>query len=574
LLASRCLVSLLSILAVAATAASSSALAGEAADIIISNARIYTMDASRPRASAIAVRGERILAVGSDAEIAAFAGPETRQLNAAGKTMLPGFHDAHVHTQMAGVQALFACDFSPDLSAGAFAEALRACAERTPPGAWVNGGRWRENNFPESRPDRAFLDRIVPDKPVHLVHESYHYAIVNSRALELAGVTRDTPDPDNGTIETDPDTGAPTGVLRESAQQLVTRVIPQPSVEQSLEAVRWAQHQLNRFGITSISAALASEPELRAYHRLADEGELTLDVHAHLPWRVDFPGIPPLADQRALLQSRSRFESSRVSVNGIKMFIDGVPMLHTAAMLEPYADDPAKRGALLHAQDRLNADVVELDRRGLSVKMHAVGDAAARAVFEAVAAARRANGPGGPVHQMAHCNLVDPADLTRFAELRVACELSPYFWAPGLGGPPLERWTELLGAGRRDRLWGAAEIAAAGALLIAGSDWPVVDAPNPWPAIEGLVLRSDPYGEVPGTLGPDQGLGRWQAISMFTTNPAEALGRMNERGTLAPGKLASLIMLDRDVAAIPDAELSQVTVLATMLRGRFEFIRQ
>ena len=254
------------------------------------------------------------------------------------------------------------------------------------------------------------------------------------------------------------------------------------------------------------------------------------------------------------------------------MFIDGVPMLHTAAMLEPYNDKPDVKGDLLHPQERLNQDVTRFDSQGQRVKMHAVGDAAVRSVFDAVEAARETNGDEGPMHQMSHCNLVHPDDLQRFKELNVACELSPYFWAPGLGGPPLDHWHELLGE-RRDHLWGAGEVLAAGALLMAGSDWPVVGEPNPWPAIEGLVTRRDPDGKLDGALGPEQGIDRWQAIAMYTTNPARALDLSEARGTLTAGKHANLIMLDTDVGAVPDEALGETQVLATMVRGRFEFIR-
>ncbi len=543
------------------------------ADIIITNARIYTMDAAQPTAEALAIAGETILAVGSNSEVGALAGPATRRLDAGGNTMLPGFHDGHVHTQMAGIKALYECDFSPDLSPDAFTGALRECAGAAPAGKWITGGRWRENVFPDGRPDRDFLDAVVPDQPMVLVHESYHYTIANSAALEKAGITRDTPDPTDGSIERDT-TGRATGVMREAAQGLIARVIPPPTAAQALQAVRWAAQELNRHGITSISAALTAEQELDAYRALAAEGELTVDVDAHLPWQVDFPGIPPFPAQQQLVDKRGQWTGPRIRTDGIKMFIDGVPMLHTAAMLEPYNDKAGVTGSTLHPQARLNTDVTALDARGLTVKMHAVGDAAARSVFEAVAAARAANGPDGPMHQMAHCNLVHADDLARFAELNVACELSPYFWAPGLGGPPLAHWHELLGEERTEHLWGAGEIAAAGALLMAGSDWPVVGDPDPWPAIEGLVTRADPAGKLPGHLGAQQRIDRWQAIAMYTTNPARALGLAGRRGRLAAGMDANLILVDRDVGSVPNSELGETVVLSTMLRGRFEFIRQ
>ena len=239
----------------------------EQADLIITNARIYTMDAARPNAQAIAVRGDLILAVGSNEDMEALAGDNTRMLDAAGNTMLPGFHDGHVHTAMAGLKVLYECDFSPDLSAEQFAEVLRACADKAPPGAWITGGRWRENIFPDGQAYRDFLDSVVADRPVHLVHESYHYTVANTRALELAGINRETPDPKDGTIERDGN-GRATGVMRESAQDLIAKFIPPPSAQQLSQAVTKASQILNRYGITSISAALVAPGEMQAYQAL------------------------------------------------------------------------------------------------------------------------------------------------------------------------------------------------------------------------------------------------------------------------------------------------------------------
>ena len=400
-----------------------------------------------------------------------------------------------------------------------------------------------------------------------LVDISGHSLWVSSRALALAGIDTSSVNPPGGIIERDA-SGVPTGVLRESAAGLVRRIVPPATPEQTREALRWALDQMVAQGITSITDAGVDGAGMQAYAELADAGQLHMRVQACMMLRGaafgrDNNGMPGYIVERQLY-ARARFRPDCV-----KLALDGVPTDgHTAAMVEPYEHtehlaEEAAKGLLMVPQATLNAIVTDADARGLTVKLHAAGDGAVRAGLDAIAAARAANGHSGLLHNVAHNSFVQLEDLARARDIAATFEMSPYIWFPNpiipdivkaVGTERMERWIPVKGA------------IDAGALVVPGSDWPVVPSFNPWAAIETLVTRQMPGGGG-DTLGAAERITLQQAIDMFTINAARQLGHRDRLGTLEPGMLADLIVLDRNPFEISITDVHRTQVRMVVIEG-------
>jgi len=516
-------------------------------------------------AASMAVKGGVILAVGDVAEIDAYRGSGTQVVELGGATVVPGLHDMHVHPTGAGLwQAR--CMFPQGSSAQVVAATVRGCAAKRPKGEWITGGSWDTASFGRTAPHRRVLDAVAPDHPVVLNDISGHSSLANSRALQLAGIDRRTPDPAGGIIERDAK-GEPTGVLRESAAFMVSRLVPPPTAEETVGALSWALDQMLSMGVTAFIDAGTDRAINPAYATLADRGRLKQRVQGCFMWRPGDPDPTRWVAQYA----RERFRP-----DCIKLVLDGVPTTaHTGAMVHPYEETvhdhgtQRERGLLMIPADVLNRTVTDLDRRGYTVKFHAAGDAAVRAGIDAIAAARKANGHTGLRHNVGHCSFVQQEDFDRAAALGVTFEMSPYIWYPNpiipdivkaVGASRMAHWTPVKGA------------IESGALTVTGSDWPVVPSINPWVALETLVTRKAPGGQG-DELGGAEKITLQQAFDLFTVNAAQQMGHRHLTGSIEPGKLADLVVLDTDLLTCPEDKIAETQVLRTYVGGKLVFER-
>jgi len=550
---------LLALLLTTASAAVAQPVAG--ADQIFIHGNVLTPAGS---AQALAVRGGMIVAVGSDAQILAIPHEPAAVTDLAGRTLMPGLYDMHVHVLDAGL-AMTACHLPQGGGASAVSTAVRACAAKAKPGEWIVGGSWVGAAFGPGEQNRQLLDAAAPDNPVLLNDEAFHSVWVNSRALAIAGVTAATANPAGGLIDRDA-AGAPSGVFRETATSLIESRVPQPDLAAKVAAIKAATDVMLSFGIVGFTDAAVRLTNAEAMSAYARSGGLKQHARGCIVWG------PMAYGSETLIARRQELRAGRMQFDCVKIFLDGVPTeSRTGAMVDAYAPRPGsgpaaapEHGMLQVPQDALNAAVAEFDRQGLEVKMHAAGDGATRAAVDAIAFARAANGAGGPRHEIAHNTFIHPADMPRGVKLGLVWEFSPYIWWPTpITSVDIAR---AVGPERMQRLWPIREALASGALTVAGSDWPVVPSANPWLAIETMVSR-----QAPGASGPAQAPGeaitRAQALTLFTRNAAAVMGRLDRGGTLEPGKLADMIVVDRDPLTAPLGSLHDTHVLATYIEG-------
>lgn len=549
-----------------ALAAGPQAMAGGKADRVYVNGSVYTPQGWR---EAVAVDGERILATGTNAQIARLRGPKTVVIDLKGKTVLPGLYDMHVHPAMAGNGSEGSCRVEQGVSADAFLAGVKACVDAAKPGQWVAGGQWQAISMGDTPITAATLDAISPNNPVMLFDISGHSLWANSLALKAAGIARGTPDPEGGVIERDAD-GVPTGVLRETARSLVFAHVPPPTPEQDVAGLRGGTELLLSYGIVGFVDAMVVRSDLVAYRSLDKAGGLKQRVQACIAY--SHAGAVQ-ADFEAVLAERKAFESARLRTDCVKIFADGVPTeSHTAAMLAPYTDDRPgvpPLGMLLFDPKVVNPLVARLDRMGVTVLFHAAGDAAVRAGFDAVEYARRQNGMGGPHHQIGHSTFIAKEDLPRNKALDAAIELSPYLWYPS---PINDDIIKAIGPERIARVWPIREAIEAGGIVVAGSDWAVVPQPDVWLAIQTAVTRAAPGGTA--TYGPGEAITLPQAVDMFSIQAARRLGRERDQGSIEAGKLADFIVLDRNPFKLPATEIHMVKVEQTWIGGEKVFERK
>jgi len=538
------------------------------ADLILSGGHIKT---SSGWAQALAIRRGVIVAVGDVKSVGAFRGPRTRTVELAGATVLPGLHDVHVHPMYAGMTER-ECKIAQGSNLKETREGVKKCAERARPGEWIVGGQWDAPAL-GGVPNRAMLDEVTGEHPAYLEDTSGHSVWVNSQALALAGIRKDTGNPAGGIIERDP-SGVPTGILRESATDLVHDRIPKPTVEALRSALQWSLEQMLSFGITSYTEAAIGfvagpERELQAYDELADAGGIKQRTILCITW------APGSAEDERAIALRNLHSRKNVSPSCVKIFLDGVPTdSHTAAMLEPYAgtlegrnDAAARYGMLLVKPATLDAAVTRFDRMGLTVKFHAVGDAAVREGLDAIAAARKANGFSGLMHNVGHCTFVAKSDIPRARAIGATFEVSPYLWGPS---PINDSIIQAVGPELIKRVWPVREMLDAGALVVPGSDWSVVPSVNPWIAVESLVTRQRPGGS-PDSFGKGEAITLPEALDLFTTHAAEQERMGHLVGRIEVGMLADVIVVDRNPYAVPITKVHDTKVRMTFIGGEKVF---
>ncbi len=542
-------------------AAPGGAGAPPAASFVLKGGVVRTMDPARPLAEAVAVTGTRIVFVGGAAEAARYIGPATRVIELAGRTVLPAFQDSHVHLATGGVE-LGLCDLN-DLQARdeVFAR-VKEYAAAHPGETWVVGGGWPLPVFPEANPRKEDLDRLVPDRPACLSAADGHSAWVNSAALRLAGITAATPDPPGGHIERDPRTGEPTGTLRESASDLVEKLIPPLGPGAYRAGLLRAQALANGFGITSIIEASASKEILDAYADLDRRGELKVRVLASI--HVD-PKRPPDEEAARLARLRDAYRTPHLKATMAKIFADGVLESHTARLLEPYLDRPGDPGPLDIEPAAFGRLASALAAAGFPLHVHAIGDGAVRETLDAVEEAIRVSGRRDLRHHIAHLELIHPADLPRFRALGVTADVQALWAYPD--AYVTELTAPIIGPERSARLYPIGGLVRAGARIAGGSDWSVSSL-NPLDTIQvGATRRNPGAGPGPAWL-PDEVAPLEILFAAYTVNGAWLSGEEDLRGLVAPGRLADLIVLDRDPFTAPASEIHAIRVLLTLFEGR------
>ncbi len=528
------------------------------AELILTGARILTLDPARPVAEALAVAGGRVLAVGTGAEIRALAAPGAEVIAAGGRLVLPGFQDSHIHLQDSGQDYSRNADLgTADTPAALVAQLAAFAAGHARP--WVLGTGWDSALFGPQNLDRHLLDRAVPDRPCLIVASDGHSGCLNSAGLAAVGFDAGTADPHNGALLRAAD-GSPTGLLLETAVPFAESRMPATPEADFAEGVLWAQALAHRHGLTGVLDAKVEARYVRVYRALAEAGLLTLRIGAAAlvsPEDRAAEAVERLSDFRAAGTGRFRVHSA-------KFFLDGVIENRTAAMIAPYSDAIGGNAPLMFPPDRIARLFTALDAARFQIHVHAIGDLATRAALDGIAAARAANGAWPARPQIAHLQVVDPADIPRFRPLGVMANIQP-LWARH--EPPVDEIAlPLLGPQRARWIYPFRSLAQAGAELALSSDWGVSTL-NPFAIIETAVTRQPPGGQVP-TFLPQERLDRWQAVLGYTRGAARALWCEAEASSLAPGRAADLIVLDRDIFACPATEIGRTRVLLTLAAGR------
>lgn len=539
---------------------------GGAADVVFVGGTVFVADSALTTHEALAVRGERVLAVGSDAEVRRLIGGDTRVVELNGALLTPGFNDAHMHLASGGMDMLEVVLQGVSAPDEIRRRVARAAADAAP-GEWILGRGWDHTRLPEEAlgpggwPTRELLDRAAPDHPVFLSRVDGHTGWANSRALELAGIDRLTLDPAGGEIVRGTD-GEPTGILKENAMALVERVLPEPGEEMRRRGIRAAMELAARSGVTSVQTS-ATEADLAIYRDLRDRGELTLRVYG---WTEDFSleRIAQLASRGVTAATGDAWVREGI----IKGYVDGTLGSRTAYMLEPFSDNPSTRGILRLSRADLETLVAAADEAGLQIALHAIGDAAGRLALDAY----QRVGAGGTGrdrrHRIEHAQVLDAQDIPRFARLGVIASMQPTHATSDM------RWAEeRIGPNRaREGAYAWRSLLDAGATVVFGTDFGV----EPMPPVEGLYSavtrqsREEP-GTPPGGWLPDERLTTAEAIRLYTAAPAFAEFQEHEKGRLQPGMLADLVVWDRDLLTAQPGEILQARPVMTVVGGRVVF---
>ena len=537
---------------------------GPPADLVIRNAAIFSAvkaDSGAVTTGSIAITAGRISFLGLDSGVGNYIGGNTQVVDGSGKLVTPGFIDSHIHPY-SGTE-LLECDLSEDSTPSMVLASVRRCAAQRPESEWVRGSNWQLPVFPHANPGASVLDQAVADRPAYLVAADGHSAWVNSRALALANLTATTPDPSNGRIERDAK-GVPTGTLRESAMGLVGRLLPPYTVRDYIEGFQRALTEASSLGITAITDANADSVMLEAYREMDSLGTLPVRVSA----AQDLGAAPRPSQVERVKRWRDHYHSRLISANSAKIFMDGVIESRTAALLEPYLDRPGYRGEPSLSQGTLDSLVAELDRAGVQVHVHAIGDRAIRMTLDAFERARPTGEFTRGRHQVAHLELIDPSDIPRFKALGVIANFQP-LWAyddsyivdltiPALG-PARSRW-----------LYPIQSVLATGAMVVGGSDWSV-SSMSPLEAIQVAVTRRAPDAAAGNGWIPEERASLRDMLYAYTINGAFARFAEDSTGSLEVGKLADVVLLDRNLFALAPPEIAHARVLLTIMDGRVRY---
>ena len=547
---------------VALAAGHSAAVSAQSApaDLIVHNAVIYTVAAAQPTAEALAVRGDRLVVVGGNAAALALRGPSTRVIDARGRTVIPGLHDAHGHFTGLGA-SLQQIDLRGTTSYEAIVEKVRARAATARPGEWILGRSWDQNDWANKDwPSGDALARAAPNNPVYLTRVDGHAALASRSALAAANVTAATADPEGGRLIRDA-SGAPTGVLVDRAMGLVARLIPRPSGAQLDEQVLLADAECRRLGLTTVHDAGADDATVDAYRRLIDAGRLQTRLYVML--RMPLDRLRPFFAKGPIIG----YGNHHLDVRAIKIGADGALGSRGAALLEPYSDKPDESGFLTTPEADIYAMTAAAARAGFQTCIHAIGDRTNRIVMDVFERVAKEVPAARALRQRnEHAQILDAAEIPRFKALDVIASIQPTQctsdmpWAPTRIGPARTAegayvWRKLLDAGAR---------------IASGSDFPV-EEPNPMLGLYAAITRQDPAGQPPQGWAADQRLTRAEALRSFTLDAAYAAHAETLTGSLEAGKLADLVVLSADVMRAAPGDMLTTRVLLTVVGGQVVF---
>lgn len=526
------------------------------ADLILRNGKVWTVNPRQPVAQAVAVKNGRILAVGSNAEIDALGGKDTRVVDLRGRLMLPGFHDSHVHFYTGGTR-LASVQLRDARTPAEFRQRIAAFAGKVAKGRWISGGDWDHENFPRAElPTKEWIDAITPEHPVFVNRLDGHMALANSAALRLAGITRESKDPAGGAIVRDA-AGNPTGVLKDTAMNAVYRVMPDASPGEIAEGVRAAMRYANSRGVTSVTDVSASPDVLRVYQSLLAKGDLTVRIY----------GLQPLARWQRLAAAgiAAGFGGEYLRIGGLKGFADGSLGSTTAWFFAPYSDAPETSG--LPGEDMIPISkmrdlMLGADAAGLQLAIHAIGDRANDAILGLFEEVMRKNGARDRRFRIEHAQHLRPQDVARFGKLGVIASMQPYHAADD------GRWADKrIGSERAKGTYAFRSLLDAGATLAFGSDWFVAPI-DPLLGIHAAVTRRTIDGKRPEGWVPEQKITVAEAIEAYTLGSAKASMEEGVKGSIASGKYADFVVLEEDILSVPAAGIDKVVVGQTIIGGQ------
>lgn len=530
------------------------------ADLIISNAKVWTGEKAQPAAQAVAILGERIVAVGSNADVEVWRGPNTKLLDAQGELLLPGFNDAHTHFAEGG-QQLDAVQLNDATSAQEFVRRIGERAKKTPKGEWILNGDWDETKWnPAELPTAEMIDPVTGDTPVFVSRYDGHMSLANSAAMKLAGVKASTPDPPGGQIVRDAK-GNPTGAFKDAAESLIDKVIPPPNHEQRVRAIKRALAHAASLGVTSVQHMSADYADIAVYAELLDEGKLTTRIYAA-------PLISDGAVDQAKLGIRHAFGSPYLRIGAVKGFADGSLGSRTAYFFEPFSDQPNNRGLLaadMHPLSAMRDRVMTADAAGIQLCTHAIGDAAISTILDLYSDVIKAHGPADRRMRIEHAQHMAAKDFDRFAELHVIASMQPYHAIDD------GRWAEArIGHDRASRTYAFRTFLNHGVRLAFGTDWDVAPL-NPMLGVYAAVTRATLDGKNPNGWFPEQKLSVAEAVEAYTMGSAYAEFQEHEKGSIAPGKLADMVLLSDDIFSIDPVRIRDVKAVTTIVGGRIVF---
>jgi len=530
-----------------------------AADLIVTNAKIWTVDKTRPQAEALAVIGDRIVAVGGATEVDAWHGPQTKVLDAKGKLLLPGFNDAHVHF-VDGGSHLQEVQLKDAASPEEFAKRIGERAKTTPKGEWITGGDWDEQKWsPPSLPTKELIDPVTPDTPVWVNRYDGHESLANSVTLRLANITAKTPDPPGGQIVRDAQ-GNPTGVLRDAATSLVDKVIPPMSRAHRMRAIRQALEHAASLGVTSVQDKNPPYDDVKAYAELEEKGELTVRMY-----------VAPLETEwrdQAKIGVRHAFGTPLLRMGAVKGYADGSLGSETAYFFDPYTDDPKSHGLLsdeMHPPSAMLARLKGADAAGLQLCVHAIGDRGISMILDIYEQIEKANGKRDRRWRIEHSQHLAAKDFARYARLGVIASVQPYHAIDD------GRWAEKrIGPDRIKRTYAFRTFLDNGVRLAFGTDWPVAPLSPMW-SIYAAVTRATLDGKNPDGWVPEQKLTVAESVEAYTLASAYAEFQEKEKGSITSGKLADFVILSDDIFRIPQVAIKNVKVEATYLGGKLVY---
>jgi predicted amidohydrolase YtcJ len=533
-----------------------SAQSKPAADLIIANAKVWTGDKSRPNAQAVAILGDRIVAVGTNDEAEGWRGPRTKIIDAHGKLLLPGFDDAHVHFSNGGAQ-LDAVQLNDVTNAQEFVHRIGERAKTTLKGEWILNGDWDETKWnPPALPTKELIDPVTPDIPVFVSRYDGHMGLANSIALKLAGITSSTPDPPGGTVVRDAQ-GNPTGALKDAAQGFMFKVIPPPSHEQRLREIKRALAHAASVGVTSVQDMASDYGDIAVFSELLDRGELTTRIYAA-------PLITDGATDQAKIGIRRAFGSPYLRIGAVKAFADGSLGSRTAFFFAPFLDQPDNRGLLsdeMQPIEKMRQRMMTADAAGIQICTHAIGDAAISSILDLYTEVEKARGDADRRFRIEHAQHMAAKDFDRFAQLHVIASMQPYHAIDD------GRWAEArIGHDRASRTYAFRTFLNHGVRLAFGTDWDVAPL-NPMLGLYAAVTRATLDGKNPNGWFPEQKLTITEAVEAYTMGSAYAEFQDREKGSVTPGKLADLVILSDDIFSIDPVKIRDVKVVTTIVGG-------